>query len=146
MKRNIRRSKQLQFTDPDFAEALCGGSGSGESGSLSARGQAQHERKTQQFCRQVQRALNLAIEDLSGDGAGMFVEEVTPAPDCGHLLAHVIVPEGRSIAGALTALRANAARLRSDVAMAIARKRAPELFFVPVQGTGGQHPEGGLHD
>ena len=96
-----------------------------------ARRQAQ--RKAQQFCRQVQRALNLALADrYEDDGLNeLFVDEVTPAPDCGHLLVHVVVPDNRSMADALSSLRQDAPRLRSEVAMTISRKRAPELSFVP---------------
>jgi ribosome-binding factor A len=119
--------------DPDFGEGLY----EGESGSRSSDRQAQ--RKAQQFCRQVQRALNLALEDRSaGDGLnGLFVEEVSPAPDCGRLLAHVVIPAGCPVADAITALRRDAPRLRSEVAREITRKRAPELSFVPA------FPEGG---
>jgi len=37
----------------------------------------------------------------------------------------------------MSALRRDASRLRSEVAMAITRKRAPELSFVPVLLSGG---------
>ncbi len=119
--------------DPDFAEALSGG----ESQRLSSERQAQ--RKAQQFCRQVQRALNLALADRSaGDGInGLFVEEVSPDPDCGRLLVHVVIPEGLPITDAIAALGREAPRLRSEVATAITRKRAPELSFVPVIPYGG---------
>jgi ribosome-binding factor A len=119
--------------DSDFAEALC----EGESDSRSSDRQAQ--RKARQFCRQVQRALNLALADHNaGDGiAGLFVEEVSPAPDCGRLLVHVLVPAGCPVADAICALRRDTPRIRSEVAMAITRKRAPELMFVPA------FPEGG---
>ena len=82
---------------------------------------------------QVQRALNLALADRhSDDGLNdLFVEDVSPAPDCGHLLVHVVVPVQRPVAEALRALRQDAPRLRSEVAAAITRKRAPELSFVP---------------
>jgi ribosome-binding factor A len=85
------------------------------------------------LCRQVQRALNLALADSRGDDTvgELLVDEVTPAPDCGHLLVHVIVPPECPIGEALRALRDHAPRLRSHVAMAITRKRAPELSFVP---------------
>lgn len=91
------------------------------------------QRKTQQFCRQVQRALNLALaERIAGDvECDLFVEEVSPAPDCGHLLVHVAVTGGQPITEALRAIRSDASRLRTEVAMAIARKRAPLLCFVP---------------
>jgi len=119
--------------DPDFAEALY----AGESCSLPFDRQAQ--RKARQFCRQVQRALNLALADgNAGDGInGLFIEDVSPAPDCGRLLVHVLIPDGRPVADAIGALRRDAPRLRSEVAMAIARKRAPELSFVPAFLDGG---------
>jgi hypothetical protein len=79
LKRNLRGSKESQSEDPDFVEAL----NEDESGRQSSRRQG--DRKTRQFCRQVQRALNLALPSRSvSDGAtDLFVEEVLPAPDCG---------------------------------------------------------------
>jgi len=70
----------------------------------------------------------------------LFVEEVSAAPDCGHLLVHVVIPPDRAVTEALGALRRDAPRLRSEVAMAITRKRAPELSFVPA------FPEGGVDE
>ncbi len=133
MKQHKRRSKESQFTDPNFAEALY----EGESGSRSSDRQAQ--RKAQQFCRQVQRALNLALENRNVGGGinGLFVEDVSPAPDCGRLLVHVVIPVGYPVADAISALRHDAPRLRSEVATEITRKRAPELSFVPAFPDGG---------
>ena len=90
-------------------------------------------------CWQVQRALNLALADRNvGDGVNdLFVEEVLPAPDCGHLLVHVVVPAGLPVADVMTALGREAPRLRPEVTSAISRKRAPELFFVPAYQDGG---------
>jgi ribosome-binding factor A len=100
----------------------------------------QVERKARQFCRQVQRALNLALADRHTDGLnGLFVENVSPVPDCGHLLVQVIIPADRSVNEALSALPRDAPRLRSEVAMAITRKRAPELSFVPAFPDGGEN-------
>lgn len=129
-----RGSTESLFIDPDFADALC----EGDSGNRpSARRQA--ERKTWQFCRQVQQALNLALAGCEACQAinDLFVEEVTPAPDCGRLLAYVVIPAGRPVAEAIAALGRQTPRLRSEVATMITRKRAPELCFVPV------HPEQG---
>jgi len=67
----------------------------------------------------------------------LFVEDVSPAPGCGHLLVHVVVPADRPISEALGALRRDAPRLRMEVAAAITRKRAPELSFVPACPQGG---------
>jgi ribosome-binding factor A len=124
---NRRRKNSADFVDPEFAQALAGST----SDRLSSGKQV--ERKARQFCRQVQRALNLALAERHTDDGlyDLFVEEVTPAPDCGHLLVHVIIPADRSVNEALSALRRDAPRLRSEVAMAITRKRAPELSFVP---------------
>ena len=84
--------------------------------------------------------MNLALADRRADDgvSDLFVEDVSPAPDCGHLLVHVIIPSDRSVNEALSALRQDAPRLRSEVAMAITRKRAPELSFVPVFRDGGE--------
>lgn len=135
------RSRGYPRVDSDFAEALCAGE---------VNGSPQHrqaERKNNQLCRQVQRALNLALEERACGPAsdGAFVDEVCPGPDCGHLAIHVVVPDGRVVADALTELRCDAARLRSEVAMAISRKHAPELFFVPLRadGSGEEHGNGG---
>jgi ribosome-binding factor A len=135
LKRQNRRGKGAEFVDADFAEILYGE----ENNNRSYNRQAQ--RKTQQFCRQVQRALNLALADTSvaDIGCDLFVDEVSPGPDCGHLLVHIVVQEGYSVADALSALRRESPRLRSEVAMAITRKRAPELACVPVSLDGGNN-------
>lgn len=135
LKHNLRRSKESQNVDPDFAEALH----EDESTRQSSRRQA--ERKTRQFCRQVQRALNLALVDrrVCNGLDDLFVEEVLPAPDCGRLLVHVLIPAHRSTAEAIRELGRETSRLRSEVAMAITRKRAPELCFVPACPDGGDH-------
>lgn len=127
MKWQKRRNRAADSVDPEFAEALLGNSP--ERSSLDRK----VLRKTQQFCRQVQRALNLALasSDSQMQVCEIFVEEVSPAPDCGYLLARVVVSEGCPISDAMTWLRQNRPRLRTEVAMSIARKRAPELAFVP---------------
>jgi len=135
LKQRSRRQKwSVRFVDPEFAHVL----GAGTSDRLSSGRQS--ERKARQFCRQVQRALNLALAERQIDDClnDLFVEEVSPAPDCGHLLVHVIVPADRPVNEALSALRQDAPRLRSEVAMAITRKRAPELSFVPAVPDGGE--------
>ncbi|MCW5978861.1 MAG: hypothetical protein KIT09_12325 [Bryobacteraceae bacterium] len=133
MKHNLRRSKEWQTVDPEFAEALY------ESETTRRSSRRQAERKAQQFCRQVQRALNLALADRSpGNGLNdVFVEEVLPAPDCGRLLVYVLIPAQRPVAGVIRELDRETPRLRSEVATAISRKRAPELCFVPACPNGG---------
>lgn len=135
MKWQKRRNRAAESVDPEFAEALLGNSSERTSTDRKVL------RKTQQFCRQVQRALNLAL--ASGDsqlqGCEIFVEKVSPAPDCGHLMAHVVVSEERLMSEAMTWLRQNQPRLRTEVAMSISRKRAPELAFVPAFTAGGEN-------
>lgn len=128
MKRKNRREKTAEFVDADFAKVLY----QETNGKRSANRHAQW--KTQQFCRQVQRVLNLALAESTsaGNTCNLFVDEVSPGPDCGHLLVHFVVQDGQSVVDAMSVLRNEAPRLRSEVAMAIARKRAPELSFVPV--------------
>ena len=135
MKWQKRRNRAAESVDPEFAEALLGNSP--ERSSLDRKVM----RKTQQFCRQVQRALNLALASGASQlqGYEIFVEEVSPAPDCGHLLAHIVVSEGRLMSEAMMWLRQNQPRLRTEVAMSISRKRAPELAFVPAFMTGGEN-------
>jgi ribosome-binding factor A len=134
LKQHSRGSREPHFIDPDFIDAL----DDNESGRASSRRQV--ERKTQQFCRQVQRALIFALAGSIGGGIdGLFVEEVSPAPDCGRLLVHVIVPSGLPVADVMIALGRETPRLRSEVASAITRKRAPELCFVPAYPDGGDH-------
>ncbi|MBM3784688.1 MAG: ribosome-binding factor A [Acidobacteria bacterium] len=124
MRQHTRGRKGPRFSDPEFVEAL-----NQEPSNHSSSGR-QAERKAQQFCRQVQRALNLALAGRVGTD-NLFVEEVHPAPDCGHLLVHLAIPPGVSVADTLAALGRQAPALRSEVAAAISRKRAPELFFAP---------------
>lgn len=133
MRQHSRGSKGSQFIDPEFAEALY------EDKSSHSSSDRQAERKAQQFCRQVQRALNLAFAERNvGDGIDdLFIEEVLPALDCGHLLVRVVIPAGLSVVDAMAALGREAPGLRSEVASAISRKRAPELCFVPAYQEGG---------
>jgi ribosome-binding factor A len=113
-----------------FAETLAEASGHG------ASRQRQEERKAQQLCRQVQRAVSLALAEGGAEIDDVFVESVT-AGGGGPLIVHVVVPPGRPVGEALAALRRDAPRLRAEVARAITRKRAPELAFVAVPGEGG---------
>jgi hypothetical protein len=90
------------------------------------------EQKTQQLCRQVQRALNLALAGQFTGGASddAFVVDVSAAMGCGRLVAHVVIPAGQSVSEVLGELRDRAPQLRAIVAGYISRKRAPELSFV----------------
>jgi ribosome-binding factor A len=127
-----KHKDESQFLHEEFLKALYGN----EPDRRHDNRQAQ--RKTQQFCRQVQRALNLALESATADGIdGVFVDAVSPGPDCGRLLVYVVIPPEHGVSNAIEALRRVAPQLRAEVARAITRKRAPELAFVPVGPEGG---------
>jgi hypothetical protein len=94
------------------------------------------DRKTLQLCRQVQRALSLALagectDELLRDA---FVEGVEPLGGAGQLLVRVTVPPNVGAApGEVSArLAALAPRLRAVVAGEICRKRVPVLSFFAV--------------
>jgi ribosome-binding factor A len=129
-----RRRSTSSFHNQEFAAALA------EAAAESSGSFRQRERKALQLCRQVQRALNLALAESADEGLSeLYVDEVSPAPDCGHLTAHVVVPGERPWSETLGVLAVHAPRLRGAVAEAITRKRAPELSFVPVPPAGGAH-------
>ena len=109
------------------------------------------DRKTLQLCRQVQRALSLALAGECADELlrDAYVEGVEPLGGAGQLLVRVTVPPNPGAApGEVSArLAALAPRLRAVVAGEICRKRVPALTFVVVPsvdpaGAG----EGGGHD
>ena len=103
------------------------GAGGGSSGF-----DRKHERKVQQLCRQAQRALMYAVPGEMADPLlqELSVEEVLPAPDAGRLLVRVRSPRGPAEAGEILArLSRVEGYLRAQVAMAVTRKRAPDLSF-----------------
>jgi ribosome-binding factor A len=88
------------------------------------------DRKTLQLCRQVAETLGDA---LAGQGdevlRGLDVVDVTPAPDASRLLVAVRpVPPSEPLR-VLERLDHASGRLRSEVAAAITRRRAPTLAF-----------------
>jgi ribosome-binding factor A len=101
------------------------------------------DRKTQQLCRQVQRAITMALAGGCGDPMlqALVVEAVEPAPDASRLRVSMSLSAwGRSarpnkdgeyaaLADLLGRLEKFAPILRAEVAAAITRKRAPELAF-----------------
>jgi len=127
-KRNRDRDELLSPIDAEFAAAL----EDEDAQHRRSRGRRM-EHKTRQLCHQVQRALNLALAaKYAGEALeAVFVRDVLPAPGCGHLLVHVVIPNGRSTTDVLAELRARTPGLRAEVARSTSRKRAPELSFVP---------------
>lgn len=86
-------------------------------------------RKALQLCRQIERALPGVLEgDILRD---LSVHSVLPAPDSSRLLATFTYhgPETVATSDILAALWAVRAKLRAAVALAIHRKKTPELTF-----------------
>lgn len=81
-----------------------------------------------QLAKQVQRALTYALPETGDDLLlTAYVDDVQPAPDANHLLVSVH-GEGDPLA-LLAALNQHTGQLRSAVAEAITRRKAPELAF-----------------
>src|SRR5947209_4145890 len=90
-------------------------------------------RKALQLCRQAAEALNQALGDCRDEVlTGLVVVGVTPAPHAGRLLVTVAAgPSAEPVAAevVLERLGRAAGRLRTEVATAVNRRRAPELAF-----------------
>jgi hypothetical protein len=104
------------------------------------------DRKTLQLCRQVQRALMLALagecaDDLLRD---VYVESVEPMGSASQLLVRIALSSATGVHSlqVLGRLNDRSARLRALVAQSICRKRVPNLSFVAV-AFGTKSPEGG---
>lgn len=119
------------YVDPAFAEHLSAAGGQHQKRS------EKEDHKTRQLCRQVERALNLALGGECNDDLlrELLVESVVPFPNASRLLARVVVPKHLDdvpLADVMARLNVAAPLLRRLVAQAITRKRAPELSFVSV--------------
>jgi ribosome-binding factor A len=96
--------------------------------------------KTAALCKQVRRALSLALAGECADEMlqRLIVDEVLPAPNAGRLLVRVVARAAASAASAdrpvsvveiLRRLELVRGLLRACVGEAIVRKRTPELAF-----------------
>ncbi len=86
-------------------------------------------RKALQLCRQVERALALALEgDLLRD---LIVQSVVPAPDSSRMLVTVVYhgPAAVDTPTILAALSGAHASLRAEVAANIHRRKTPDFTF-----------------
>lgn len=91
----------------------------------------QRHHKTAQLCRQVQRALSLALAACADDLLRETqVIDVRPAPDAARLAVFILAPAAAPV-DLLARLEAARGLLRAQVAQSITRKRAPELLFIP---------------
>jgi ribosome-binding factor A len=89
-------------------------------------------RKAMQLAAQVERTLvQIFAGEFADDVLGALrVESVVPAPDSGHLLVTLAPAEqAPELSVILEHLQRAAGRLRTEVASAIHRRKAPELHF-----------------
>ena len=126
--RNRRGGALPPGVDPAFAHALAG-EGAG-------RSHQKQNYKTEQLCRQVQRALSLALAGECDDDVlrELSVEFVT-AGASSQLIVHIAIPWRQppiSLPDVIQRLARVSGLLRRSVAQAITRKRVPELLFLPV--------------
>lgn len=93
------------------------------------------DRKTLQLCKQVERALSLALagerDDILRD---LMVDAVEPMGSASQLLVRVLVPVSLDVPVIEVIARLDEAstRLRVEVAQSICRKRTPSLSFIAV--------------
>ena len=108
--------------------------------------QASNERKVRQLCRQVHQRVDLVLAGELDDPTldGLWVVEVQPEPGGAALLITVAAPDDAELEPIRASLDALRGRLRSEVAAAITRKRAPHLRFavIPQQALGLSEPGG----
>lgn len=104
-----------------------------------------HDRKTLQLCRQVQRALALALIGECDDDpvSDLVIESVEPLGGAGQLLVRIAMPREHlaSATDVLARLNSRSPQLRAEIANAISRKRVPGLSFVAVPMTEGDGHE-----
>lgn len=96
--------------------------------------------KTGRLCRQVAETLSLTLSECGEDFLlDLAVREVVPAPDAGRLLVTMEPGDpGQDPAAIVAALARAHGRLRSAVAAAVQRKRAPEIVFRLAPPEGGR--------
>jgi hypothetical protein len=107
-----------------------------------ARGRAKADHKTAQLCRQVERAISLALAGECGDDLlrELQLDGVEPMGSASQLLVRLRVPAALALADVLPRIEAQAATLRCLVTRAICRKRVPTLTFICLSvAEGGGH-------
>ena len=92
------------------------------------------DRKTAQLCQQVAQTLGLVLSGEFEDEVlhNLQVLQVQPAPDASQLLVSVCYTESAAVdpQTVLGQLAKVSGKLRSEVAAAITRKKAPRLVFL----------------
>jgi hypothetical protein len=114
-------------------------------GHRSAEGRAGADHKTLQLCRQVERALSLALAGECDDDVlrELYVDGVKPMGSASQLMVRLRVPAAISVIDAIARADARATQLRHIVAQAICRKRVPTLTFICLPA---EPAEGGGHE
>jgi ribosome-binding factor A len=89
------------------------------------------DKKTRMLCSQVADCLQLVLESGVSDEdlQDLWLAGVEPFPDAGTLRVTVNVDDARQVERVTAALARASGYLRSEVASAICRKRAPQLVF-----------------
>ncbi len=92
------------------------------------------KRKALQLCREAERTLSAVLAGECGDDLlrELIVQSVEPAPNAVRLLVTVSLPHSAgdtNVETVLERLQTVASRLRSEVAGAVRRRRAPDLIF-----------------
>jgi ribosome-binding factor A len=107
---------------------------------MASQGRPKREHKTIQLCRQVARTLDLVLGGEISDPVlnGLTVTQVVPAPNASHLLVTLTTvcadEKLNDVVDVLARLESASGQLRTAVASAITRKRAPQLSFQVVPG------------
>jgi ribosome-binding factor A len=92
-------------------------------------------RRAKQLARQAEEALRFALVASSNEALrDSYIIDVEPAPDATRLAVRVVPPAGASIEEVEAALDRASGALRSAVAEAVTRKKAPALVFYVVPG------------
>lgn len=96
------------------------------------------DRKARQLCKQVEHCLQLSLYEIPQAEllVGAIIESVIPAPNSGRLAVVLSIPDATSVEPVTTLVHRHAARLRTEVAAAITRRRAPELIFQVIARAG----------
>jgi hypothetical protein len=107
-------------------------------------GEGRRRHKALQLCRQVERAIAMALAGECDDDVlrELAVDAVEPTGSAAQLIVRLRVPATFSLPDVLQRLDDHAATLRCIVAAAICRKRVPTLMFICLPAT---QAEGGDH-
>ncbi len=97
------------------------------------------DRKALQLGAQVKDALNWVLGSVSDRPDDVLVlcavADVEPLPGGNRMVVKVAVPPDVALSRVTDQLAESASALRMEVALAITRRKVPELIYVPVQST-----------